>query len=89
MRKLLDESFQLSRKQAIAALCRRWASTRYVQDMVEVKARLDGELAKDGTAATSGVQLLILNNQGEQPLDPEVFREAAPRRRASELESDS
>ena len=48
MRKLLDESFRLSHKEAIAALRRRWASTRYVQDMLEIKARLDGELTKDG-----------------------------------------
>ena len=76
MRKLLDESFRLSRKEAIAALRRRWASTRYVQDMLEIKARLDGELTKDGTEAIRGIQLLILNNQGEQPLDPEVFRQS-------------
>jgi hypothetical protein len=76
MRKLLDESFKLSRNEAIAALRRRWASTRYVQDMLEIKARLDGELTKDGTEATRGIQLLILNNQGEQPLDPEVFRQS-------------
>jgi hypothetical protein len=75
MRRLLDESFRLSRKEAIAALRRRWASTRYVQDMLEIKARLDGELTKDGTEPARGIQLLILNNQGEQPLDPEVFRQ--------------
>lgn len=80
MRKLLDESFQLSRKEAIAALCRRWASTRYVQEMVEIKARLDGELSKDGQEGGRGVQITLLNNQGKHPLDPEVFREAAPRK---------
>jgi hypothetical protein len=73
MRKLLDESFQLSRKEAIAALCRRWASTKHVQDMVEIKARLDGELSKD--TGGPGVAVIILNNQGDTPLNPEVFRE--------------
>jgi hypothetical protein len=80
MRRLLDESFRLSRKEAIAALRRRWASTRYVQDMLEIKARLDGELTKDGTEATRGIRLLILNNQGGQRLDPEAFREAVLKR---------
>jgi len=73
MRKLLDESFTLSRTEAIAALCRRWASTKHVQDMVEIKARLDGELSKD--TGGPGVAVIILNNQGDTPLNPEVFRE--------------
>jgi hypothetical protein len=88
MRKLLDESFRLSRKEAFAALRRRWASTRYVQDMVEIKARLDGELSKDATQGGRGVSLLILNNQGTRPLDPEVFREAVRRKALEARASD-
>jgi hypothetical protein len=48
--------------------------------MLEIKARLDGELTKDGTEATRGIRLLILNNQGGQRLDPEAFREAVLKR---------
>ena len=70
MRKLLDESFKLSRNEAIAALRRRWASTRYVQDMLEIKARLDGELTKDGAGAGQGFQLLILRQAQAQDLHP-------------------
>ena len=46
-----------------------------MQDMVELLARLEGEMNKDGQANTRGISLLILNNQGEQPLDPDVFRQ--------------
>jgi hypothetical protein len=79
MRKLLDESFRLARKEAVAALCRRWASPRYVQDMVEIKARLDGELSRDATQGGRGVSVIFFNNQGGRRLDPEIFREAARR----------
>jgi hypothetical protein len=88
MRTLLNESFRLSRKEAIAALRRRWASTRYVQDMVEIKARLDGELSRDATQGGRGVSLITLNNTGKRPLDPEIFREAA-RRKALEASTPS
>lgn len=76
MRKLMDETLEMSRDRAIKALCARWASVKYVQDMAELKAKLDGELLKD-TEGGRGVAILILNNQGAQPLDPETFRAAA------------
>jgi hypothetical protein len=82
MRKRLMKSFLANEKQAMAAMARRWASTRYVQDMWELLAKLEGELRKDAAENARGVSLIILNNQGRGRLDPEVFREA--RRKALE-----
>ena len=64
MRKLLDESFRLSRREAIAALHRRWASTCHVQAMLEIKARLDGEVSKD---ATQGAAVSVCLYSGQFP----------------------
>lgn len=47
MRKLLLTTLAMSEKEATEALCRRWKSTRHVQDMVELLAKLEGELKKD------------------------------------------
>ena len=88
MRGLMAESFNLSRKEALAAMRRRWGSTRHVQDMVELFAKLDGELIKDAGDGARGIQVIILQNAGAHPLDPEVFREAA-RRKALEMCSSS
>jgi len=80
MRRLMLKTLEMSNKEAIAALCRRWRSTKHVQDMVELLARLEGEMNKDGHADSRGISLLILNNQGPQPLAPEAFREAVLKR---------
>jgi hypothetical protein len=80
MRRRLMKSFLANEKQAMAAMARRWASTRYVQDMWELLAKLEGELRKDAAENARGASLIILNNQGAHPLDPEVFREAAQRK---------
>jgi hypothetical protein len=88
MRGLMAESFNLSRKEALAAMRRRWGSTRHVQDMVELFAKLEGEMTKEAGDGAGGVQIILLNNQGAHPLDPEVFREAA-RRKALEMCSSS
>jgi len=64
----------------MAAMARRWASTRYVQDMWELLAKLEGEMSKDGIGGAGRVGLIVLNNQGRGRLDPEVFREAARRK---------
>ena len=85
MRGLMAESFDLSRKDALAAMRRRWGSTRHVQDMVELFAKLEGELTKEAGEGARGVTVILLNNQGAHPLDPEVFREAA-RRKALEAD---
>lgn len=80
MRKRLMKSFLANEKQAMAAMARRWGSTKHVQDMWELLAKLEGELSKDAAERASGISLLILNNRGDSPLDPEVFREAARRK---------
>jgi hypothetical protein len=64
----------------MAAMARRWASTRHVQDVWELLAKLEGELSTDAGEKPRGVEVILLNNQGAQPLDPEVFREAARRK---------
>ena len=85
---LMAESFRLSRREAIEALRRRWASPRYVQDMVELLARLQGELSKQGTEAGRGVvDVILLDNQGTQPLDPETFRQRVLEQRGLEMRS--
>jgi hypothetical protein len=80
MRGLMAESFNLSRKDALAAMRRRWGSTRHVQDMVELFAKLEGEMTKEAGDGARGVQIILLNNQGSHRLDPEIFREAARRK---------
>jgi hypothetical protein len=80
MRRRLRQSFEENEAQAMAAMARRWASTRHVQDMWELLAKLEGEMTKDAAEGARGVGLIILNNQGRGRLDPEVFREAARRK---------
>lgn len=55
MRRRLRQSFEENEAQAMAALARRWGSTKHVHDMVELLAKLEGELNKDA------VFKLILN----------------------------
>ena len=80
MRRKLMQSFKANQKEALAALARRWGNPRYVQDMWELLAKLEGELSKDAAATGSGIRVIVLNNTGPHPLDPAVFREAAAKR---------
>jgi hypothetical protein len=75
VRGIILEALNLSRRKAVEAMRRRLESVKHVQDVLELLAKLEGELSKDADGRR-GVEILILNNQGEQPLDPEVFREA-------------
>ena len=77
MRKRLRKSLEENEAQATAALARRWGSTKYVQDMVELLAKLEGEMRKEAGEGARGVAVIILSNQGASPLDPETFRAAA------------
>ena len=74
------QSFKANQKEALAAMARRWGNPRYVQDMWELLAKLEGELSKDAAATGGGVQVILLNNTGPYPFDPEVFRAAAAKR---------
>ena len=87
MRKRLMKSFLANEKQAMAAMARRWASPRYVQDMWELLAKLEGEMSKDAADNPNRISVILLNNQGDQPLDPETFRAAAMRRGISPPDS--
>ncbi len=80
MRKRLMKSFLANEKAAMAAMARRWGSTKYVQDMCELLAKLEGELTKEVGAGARGIEVILLNNGGAAPLDPEVFRQAARRK---------
>jgi hypothetical protein len=84
MRKRLMRSFLSNEPQAMAAMARRWASTRYVQDMWELLAKLEGEMTKDAAEGARGISVIFFNNHGKRRLDPEVFREAARRKALEE-----
>ena len=79
VRELILEAFENTRAEALEALERRLKSPKTVQEVLELMARLDGELSKE-SADGRGVQIILLNNTGPHPLDPEVFREAAAKR---------
>ena len=88
MRKRLMKSFLANEQAAMAAMARRWGSTKHVQDMWELLAKLEGEMTKEAGEGARGISVIILQNNGASPLDPEVFREAA-RRKALEMCSSS
>lgn len=71
----------------MAAMARRWASTRHVQDMWELLADLEEELSKNAGEGARGISVLVLNNTGAEPLDPETFPAAAMRRGISPPDS--
>ncbi len=77
MRKRLMKSFLDNEKAAMAAMARRWGSTKHVQDMWELLARLEGEMTKEAGEGARRIQVIILENHGASPLDPETFRAAA------------
>jgi hypothetical protein len=70
MRKRLKESFLANEEAALAAMARRWASTKHVQDMWELLARLEGELSKDAAAGARGISVIFVNNTGRRELGP-------------------
>lgn len=76
IRKRLMKSFLDNEADALRAMAVRWRSPKYVQEMLELLAKLEGELSKDAAGdAGRGVAIIVLNNQGGQALDPEVFRQ--------------
>jgi hypothetical protein len=82
IRRLLNKSLNLSEKEALAAFRRRWASTRYCQDMAELLAKLEGELNREGADGPRGVSVIVI--RGEGAISPEEFRRSADARMALE-----
>ena len=54
--------------------------------MWELLAKLEGEMTKGAGEGTRGISVIILQNAGASPLDPEVFR-AAARQKTLEMSS--
>ena len=81
MRKRLLESFQQNEAAAMAAMARRWGNPRYVQDMWELLAKLEGELTKDvAKGEARATQFIQVTTDGVHRLDPDAFRAAAAKR---------
>jgi len=80
VRTLIREAFKRRRKDVLATLERMLTNQKYALDVLSLLAKLEGELSKDAAAAGGGVQVILLNNTGPHPLDPEVFRAAATKR---------
>ena len=80
VRGIILEALNLSRPKAVEAIRRRLESVKHVQDVLELLAKLEGELSKDAGEGARGISVLVLNNTGAQPLDPETFRAAAMQR---------
>ncbi len=88
VRKLILEAFRKSRADAVRAIQMRLKNPKYVQDVLELLARLQGELSKQGAEAGRGVvDVILLNNQGSEPLDPETFRQRVLEQRGLEMRS--
>jgi hypothetical protein len=66
----------------MAAMARRWASPKYVPDMLP--AKLEGEFSKETGEGPRGVSVILLRNEAPSPLDPETFRAAVARAGALE-----
>ena len=64
IRRLLNKSLNLSEKEALAAFRRRWASTRYCQDMAELLAKLEGELNREGADGARGISVIVIRGRG-------------------------
>jgi hypothetical protein len=80
MRGLMAESFNLSRKDALAAMRRRWGSTRHVQDMVELFAKPGGRADQGGGRGCARRD----RNSAQQSRRPPARPRGLPRGRATE-----
>lgn len=62
-------------------MARRWGNPRYVQDMWELLAKLEGELSRDAANGEArGIQVILVTTDGVHRLDPDAFRAAAAER---------
>jgi hypothetical protein len=79
VRKLILEAFRQSRTKALEAIRRRLENPKYVQEVLELLARLEGELNREGRAeADRGVSVIVI--RGEGAISPEEFRRNAEAR---------
>jgi hypothetical protein len=82
VRKLILEAFRQSRAKALEAIRRRLENPKYVQDVLELLARLEGELGKENTDEARGISVIVI--RGEGAISPEEFRRNAEARMAIE-----
>ena len=75
-------AFRQSRARALEAIRRRLESPKYVQDVLELLARLEGELGKENTDEVRGISVIVI--RGEGAISPEEFRRNAEARMALE-----
>jgi len=83
VRRLILEALRKNRKAAFKAIEARLRSPKYVQDVLELLAKLEGELSKDAQeGARQGVDVIVI--RGEGAIDPAEFRRNAMARMARE-----
>jgi len=87
VRKLILEAFSQSRAKAMEAIWRRLESPKYVQDVLELLARFQGELSKESAEGVRGVSVIAI--RGDGAISREEFREAADARMALEARARS
>ncbi len=82
VRKLILEAFRQSRTKALEAIRRRLENPKYVQDVLELLARLQGEFAKERADEARGISVIVI--RGDGAISPEEFRRSAEARMALE-----
>jgi hypothetical protein len=82
VRTLILEAFRQSRARALEAIRRRLENPKYVQDVLELLARLEGELGKEAADGDRGISVIVI--RGEGAISPEEFRRRADARMALE-----
>jgi hypothetical protein len=85
VRKLIREAFKKNRADALRAISIRLKSPKTVQEVLELLARLEGELHKDGVAGASGISVIVI--RGEGAIDPAEFRRRADARMVLEAQA--
>jgi len=82
VRKLILEAFRQSRAKALQAIRRRLENPKYVQEVLELLARLEGELGREAADGPRGVSVIVI--RGEGAISPKEFRRNAEARMALE-----
>ena len=82
VRKLILEAFRQSPTKALEAIRRRLENPKYVQDVLELLARLQGEFAKETADEARRISVIVI--RGDGAISPEEFRRSADARMALE-----